>query len=92
MKLDDLLLNLWGYIFQPLIVLLFGVAMLVFLWGIVQFVQNAESEAGRKDGVMHIIGGIIGMVIMVSAFGILRFVANTVGNGAPEAIDKTPFK
>ncbi|MCD5382371.1 MAG: hypothetical protein LR017_03640 [Candidatus Pacebacteria bacterium] len=63
----------------PLIALLTGVALLLFLWGIFQYVSNAENPEARAKGTRHMIFGIIGLVIMVSAYGILKIVTATFG-------------
>lgn len=63
----------------PLIALLMGVAFLVFVWGVVEYVMNAENEQGRQQGVKHITWGIIGLVVMVSAFAILALAVATFG-------------
>lgn len=66
-------------ILNPVILLLFGFAVIVFLWGVLQFVLKADSEEGRVTGGKHILYGIIGMAIMISAFGIMRFIIGTIG-------------
>ena len=63
----------------PLIGLLMGVAFLVFLIGCVQYVLGANNPTAREQGVRHITYGIIGMVIMVSAWAILSLIAGTFG-------------
>lgn len=66
-------------ILYPLIALLLGVAFVVFLWGVLQYIANAESDEARATGKRHMIYGIIGFVIMISAVAILTIAANTFG-------------
>lgn len=66
-------------IINPLIVLMFAVASVYFLWGLATFVMNAEDSAGREEGKRKIIWGLIGLVIMVSVYGILAILSNTFG-------------
>ncbi|MFW6210180.1 MAG: hypothetical protein ACOC4E_01675 [Patescibacteria group bacterium] len=66
-------------ILYPLIALLVGVAFLIFVWGVVEYVVSADNEQGRQQGVKHITWGIIGLVIMISAFAILSLAAATFG-------------
>lgn len=66
-------------ILYPLIALLTAVAFLVFLWGCAQYILNASNESARQEGVNHITYGIIGLVIMVTAWSILQLVTATVG-------------
>lgn len=66
-------------IIQPLISLLFALAVLIFLWGIFEFIRDAESADGREKGKQHMIYGIIGIVIMVAVWGIIGILKNTFG-------------
>lgn len=70
-------------IVNPLITLMFAVALVYFLFGVFQFVQNADSEDAREPGKQHIMWGIIGMFIMVAVFGIIRIVLDTFGITPP---------
>ncbi len=66
-------------ILNPLIVLLFGIALLVFLYGVFEYVRGGDSEDSRSKGTQHMFWGIFGLFIMVSALGLVNFLANTVG-------------
>lgn len=70
-------------ILYPLIALLLAAALLMFLWGVFQYIANAEGDAARDTGRKHMIFGIIGFVIMVSALAILRIATNTFGIDIP---------
>ncbi len=74
------------YILNPIIVFMFVVALLVFFWGLVQFIYNAGSDSGRDTGKQHIIWGIVGMFIMVAVYGIIGLILNTFGLSSPEYI------
>ena len=71
-KLEDIILF-------PLMSLLLSVALLIFIWGAFEFVRSAESEDGRTTGKRHMLWGIIGMLIMISALAILKIAALTFG-------------
>jgi phosphotransferase system glucose/maltose/N-acetylglucosamine-specific IIC component len=66
-------------ILEPFIYLLMAVAFLVFVWGVVQYVFNAASDGGRETGRRHMIYGLIGLFIMISAWSILSIAAGTFG-------------
>lgn len=66
-------------IINPLIGLLFALALMFFLWGLMQFILNANNEEGRTAGKKHMIWGIAGMFIMVSAYAIIDILRNTFG-------------
>ncbi len=63
----------------PLIALLSAVAFFIFLWGCAQYIMNASNDQGRQQGVKHITYGIIGLVVMLSAFTLLTILATTFG-------------
>lgn len=66
-------------IVNPLIALLFAVALLLFVWGLVQFLYQLNT--GGKDtkaGKQHMFWGVAGMFIMVTAWGIFQLIQNTV--------------
>lgn len=75
----SLLVKIDNVILFPLISLMMGVAFLMFLYGAFEYVRNADSEQGRLQGRMHLIWGVVGMLIMVSAYGILSIAAGTFG-------------
>jgi hypothetical protein len=80
MKIDDfpILTKIKSEIIVPLIGLLFVLALIYFLWGAVQYIIHMNSPADRQTGQRHMIWGIIGLAIMMSAFGIVNFVFNSV--------------
>lgn len=63
----------------PTIALLSAVAFLVFLWGVAQYFLNATNDQARQQGIKHITWGIIGLVVMISAWAILRIAVATFG-------------
>jgi hypothetical protein len=65
----------------PTIGLLSAVALLVFIFGAFQYVVNAADPAARQQGIKHITWGIVGLVVMLSAYTILLLFANTFGLG-----------
>ncbi len=69
------------FILFPLIALLSGIAFLVFIYGCAVYIFNAENEQARSEGKKHILYGIIGLVIMISAYGLLIIATNTFGLG-----------
>lgn len=70
-------------IINPLILLLLVMALLVFVWGAVQFVANASNEEGRSVGKRHMIWGVIGLFLMFSVLGILRVLLRTFDIAPP---------
>ncbi|HWB34119.1 MAG TPA: hypothetical protein VG753_02280 [Candidatus Paceibacterota bacterium] len=72
-------------VINPIIALVFAAGLLIFVYGIVEFLMALNSEAGERDkGKRHMLYGILGMFIMVSAYAILNIVANTLGPSATQ--------
>ncbi len=71
--------NLNNAVLFPTIGLLSVIALAVFIWGCLEYVMNASNEQSRQKGVKHITYGIIGLLIMSSAWLILSLAANTFG-------------
>lgn len=71
-RINDAILN-------PFIILLFSIALLVFLYGVFQLIRNASDDKARTDAKKAVLWGIVGMFIMISAFGIIRLVLNSTG-------------
>ena len=66
-------------IVNPLIFLLFAVALILFLYGIVKLLLSPDNEEVRKTSKSHIMWGLFGMFIMVSVFAIMNIILNTLG-------------
>ena len=79
MTLATLMSRIERYIIDPIILLLFSVAFLYFLWGITMFIWKADSEDARREGTKHMLWGVIGMFIMIAAYGIMNIIVNTFG-------------
>ncbi len=71
------------YIILPGLSLLFGVALLLFIWGGVKFIWNDANSEERNKGKKHMVWGIVGMAIMLSSYGITYFILNTVRSFGP---------
>jgi uncharacterized membrane protein YidH (DUF202 family) len=77
--LDTLMGKIAKVIINPAIVFIFALALVYFLYGLVEFLQNAESPEKRVTGQSHMIWGVVGMFIMISVFTIMRILRETVG-------------
>jgi hypothetical protein len=70
-------------IIAPAVMFIFALATLIFIWGLIGFFMRGDDEEARKTGQNHILWGVVGMAIMVSVYGIVRFVFSSVGQTAP---------
>lgn len=64
-------------IVNPIILLLSGAALVLFLWGVYEFIAHAGDETKRKEGHQAMLWGIIGLVIIFGAYGIINIALGT---------------
>ena len=74
--------------------ILIGIAVIAFLYGVLKFVFNAGNEEARKTGRDVMIWGIVGIVVMVSVWGLVGSLQTTFGlqngNNGPQNIPRLP--
>jgi len=70
--------NFTREIINPLIKLFIALAVVVFLWGVVDFISKSGDASAVDTGRRHLIWGILGLAIMVSVFGIMNLICNTI--------------
>lgn len=72
--------RVYDVLINPAIVLFFAMALVLFLIGMLQFLVYRQSNNEKsREGRQHMLWGIIGMFIMVSVFGLMRLIINTMG-------------
>ncbi|MDP3710654.1 MAG: hypothetical protein Q8R29_02950 [bacterium] len=64
---------------KSLIGLLFVLATVVFLYGVVIFIAKADDEAARKKARGVMTWGIVGMAVMASGWGLASILVNYFG-------------
>lgn len=69
--------NVDKYIINPLIYLLFALAVVFFLYGVFEFLLNQTNEEKKTAGKSHMLWGIVGLTIMLGVWTILNIVLNT---------------
>ena len=79
---SQLLNSFTKYVIDPAILLVFSAGFLVFMYGLVEFMWNMNSGEVSNEGKKHMLWGIIGMLIMVSVYGLLTIIDDTFGFGA----------
>src|SRR3989338_4879625 len=65
------------FIINPAILIIFTFGFFLFTWGLVQFLWNLDEGGENAAGKQHMLWGIVGMLIMVSVYGIINIVDNT---------------
>lgn len=79
MEVPELLGKINYFILNPIIRLAFAVALIVFFWGIVQFINSETADNKRDEGKRKIFYGLFGMFIMFSAYGLIKLILNSFG-------------
>lgn len=64
-----------------LVILLVGVAVLIFMWGVIKFVAAAGDEEKRKEGKTFMLWGIIGIFVLVSVWALVRVLTGAISAG-----------
>ncbi|MDZ4299927.1 MAG: hypothetical protein U1A26_03340 [Candidatus Sungbacteria bacterium] len=88
LSFSELIAKIQNEILKPIITLLFSLATVVFMWGIIAYVINGGNadRAGKAKTV--ILWGIIGMALMLGAWGIVRIICGFFG---PDACTMDPL-
>ncbi len=69
-----------AFINNTLVPLVFGLAFLVFIWGVFKyFILGGGDEGKREEGRSLMLYAIIGFVLMVSVWGIVNLLAEGLG-------------
>lgn len=63
----------------PLVVAL---ALLGFFWGLAKFIFNNGNEDKKEDGKRTMIWGVVALFVMVSVWGLVGFIGDSLGIGA----------
>lgn len=76
---------------RSIIPLIITLALVAFLFGVLQYVINADDAAKRTEGRKYMLWGIISLFVMLGIFGILQLIGNTFDIGTGGSIsDITP--
>ncbi|MEK7535827.1 MAG: hypothetical protein AAB590_02325 [Patescibacteria group bacterium] len=72
----DAVKNIKTELINPALKLLVALSVIYFLWGVLQFMLHREDEDKKK----HLLWGVIGVAITISAFGIVNLIVNFVSS------------
>jgi succinate dehydrogenase/fumarate reductase cytochrome b subunit len=78
-SLNSFIGNVDTMIINPLIMFLFALAVVYFLYGVLEFLMNSENEEKKTTGKSHMLWGVIGITIMLGVWTILGVVLDTFG-------------
>ncbi len=79
MTVEEFVDKLADNILDPIVLLLFSLALLYFVWGVIKFIANADDPTERGVGKSTMIWGVIGMFIMFGVWGIVALIQGSLG-------------
>ena len=88
----DIIANIIRIIVNPAIYLLFALAVLYFMYGMLQFIRNAAESKERAQGARAMLFGVIGLAIMISSFALVNFIIRFVGAPADQRPTYSQFQ
>jgi hypothetical protein len=77
--INDIFLLVKCVLAGMVIPIIFILAFLVFLWGIVKFMKNGDNQTKRQEGLNFIWYGIVSLFVMTSVWGIVKIATTTLG-------------
>jgi len=73
-----------GVMSTVIVPLIFTLAFLVFIWGVINyFFLHGSEEAKREEGRQFILWGLIGMAVLFSVWGFVNILLSTLGIAPP---------
>ena len=97
---QDLLNKIIDMFINPLILLVFTAGLVLFMWGMFQYMRSLDDSTARTNGRQHMLWGIVGMFIMVAVKGLILLTLDAFGinlsnstynGGAPTTQQVNPF-
>ncbi len=78
-QVHNLITKINTIILEPIGWFLVAGAIIVFIYGLLNFFLSAEDDSKRAESKTHMLYGIIGLVIMFGVWGIIGIISNTIG-------------
>ena len=76
---EELVNTLATEILNPLVALMFAGAVVYFIFGVVNYIANADNEDARETGKRHLMYSVVGLVIMAGVWGIIGLIFDSLG-------------
>lgn len=85
--IDCILTKIKVEVLDPVITILFVLATIFFLWGVIQYVIGSQGDTTKiAAGKKMMFWGIIGLTIMASAWGIVKIICDFFGTCGPATL------
>ena len=75
-----------GRIITAAIPIVFGLALLAFLWGLVKYIFAQGDETAKADGKKIMLWGLVALFVGASVWGIVTILRTTLGIGKESSI------
>lgn len=69
---------------------LIGIAVLLFIWGVVTFVMAGDDAERRTQARNRIIWGVVSIFVILSVWGLVNILLNTFGTGGQISVTPPP--
>jgi FtsH-binding integral membrane protein len=77
---ENLVGKLVANVLGPITGFLGALAIAFFLFGVLQFIMNSENEDGIARAKKYMMWGLIGLFIMISAWGVIGLIQGTISS------------
>jgi hypothetical protein len=67
-----------SFVIDPILAVIFTLGLFLFFVGIVEYLWEIKDGKTDGDGRNHMVWGLVGMLIMVSVYGIINMIVNTL--------------
>ncbi len=75
--------NIAKFLLGPLFGFLIVLSLVLFIWGLIEFMRNAENSDKRREGKTKIIWGILALFVLLSFISITGIFTNTLFQSNP---------
>lgn len=76
---EEVLQRIITFVVDPSLRVIFTLGLFLFIWGIIEFLWGVQKGHAENEGKQHMIWGLVGMLIMVSVYGIIALIINSFG-------------
>lgn len=76
---EEILQRIITHVIDPGLRVLFTLGLFLFIWEIVEFLWGVKNGEASQKGKDHMVYGLLGMLIMVSVYGIIALIVNSFG-------------
>lgn len=83
MTLTKIIERLLNQILDPLVAILIGLALIMFFWGLVKYLQSGLGDKAKLEEAKKLmVWGVVVLFVMVSVWGLVRIVQGVFFDGA----------